>query len=121
MPTGLKVPVRVNKSGGAAIETNESEQLKKLILLALSEGGDLNPFQSLGISPDIFSIKDAAFRGRAKRAVEDVLAKFEALITLNPTKPLVFDDSVEGEVTVTFEYIDLQTHKVNELTASFVR
>jgi len=85
MPTGLKVPVRVNKAGGAAVETNESEQTKKMLALAFSEGDDDNPFQDLGLKANIiFSIKGPAFRGRAERAVNAILARFADRVSLPP-------------------------------------
>ena len=122
MPTGLKIPVGVNKAGGAAIESDESEQLKKLLILALSEGGDDNPFQVLGLPADlIFSIKDTAFRGRAAQAVNRVLQKFQETIRINPTKPVTFVEDSEGEVELQFEYIDLQTNQVKEFALSFTK
>jgi len=50
--TGLSIPMTVNKGGGAKIE-NSDAQLHKLILQALQEGDDDNPFQDLGIQPKI--------------------------------------------------------------------
>jgi len=76
MPTGLKIPVRVNKSGGAAIETDEVEQTKKLMFQALSEGGDNNPFQSFGLNGNlVFSIMNPSFRGQGFKGNREYLGK----------------------------------------------
>jgi len=120
MPTGLRVPVGVNKSGGANIESDESQQLKKMLFLALSEGDDDNAFQGLGIAKIlIFSIRNAAFRGRAERSINAILAKFADRVALRPDMPLLFEENAPGEVTLTFEYIDKLTDKVEEFRSTF--
>lgn len=122
MPTGLKVPVGVDKSGGAKIETDIVEQTKKLLVLAFSEGGDDNAFQNLGIGPGlIFSVKNASFRGKAERTVRLVLKKFIDRVALVPGDEITFDDSVEGEVELRFRYVDLQTGTTEEFIKRFVR
>lgn len=122
MPTGLKIPVRVNKSGGAAIETNETKQTNKLLFQALAEGGDNNAFQDLGIKGKlIFSVMDAAFRGRALRAIEVILAKFAERIALKPDQPIRFEELKNGEIEVSFEYLDLLTNKPEEFKRKFTR
>ena len=122
MPTGLKVPVGVDKSGGAKIETDIVEQTKKLLVLAFSEGGDDNAFQNLGIGPGlIFSVKNASFRGKAERTVRLVLKKFIDRVALVPGDEITFDDSEEGEVELRFRYVDLQTGTTEEFIKRFVR
>ena len=123
MPTGLKVPVGVNKSGGAAIETNESRQLRKMLILAFSEGGDQNPFQQLGIDPGlVWSVNNVGFRGRATRALNVILAKFIDRVELSPNQPIKFEQSEnEGEVIMSFEYVDKLTDKVEDFRLPFSR
>lgn len=122
MATGLKIPVGVNKSGGAKIETNRVEQTKKLLFQAFSEGEDDNPFQNLGLpSGLIFSIKNATFRGRAERAVRRTLKRFSDRVALVPGKQISFVDITEGEIELSFEYVDLETGKVEQFIAQFVR
>lgn len=122
MPTGLKIPVRVSQSGGAAIERSEPEQLKKMLILALSEGDDDNPFQDLGIPGNlIFQVQGAGFRGKAERALNNVLAKFADRIRLRPDEPIKFEQLGEGEIEMSFEYIDLLTDKVEDFRARFTR
>jgi len=120
MATGLRIPVGVNKSGGAAIETDDSRQKQKLLTLAFSEGGDDNPFHTLGLDPGlIFSIKDAQFRGKAKLEIERILSDFEGLILLDPNEPIKFDFDTLGEVELSFQYVDLETNRPQEFRRTF--
>jgi len=125
MPTGLKVPVRVNKSGGAAIETNESEQEKKMLELAFGEGDDKNPFQDLGIRGRnlIFSVMGAGFQARALRESERILAKFSETVALKPDEPIVFnvENQDKGEIEMSFEYVDLFTNNVEQFRTPFAK
>jgi len=123
MPTGLAIPVGVNKSGGARIEANESKQLRKILILALSEGGDSNPFQQLGLIPGlIFSIDNSAFRGRAERTLKAILAKFSDRVELAPDEQIKFEKgTVEGEIIMSFKYVDKLINKVEEFRLKFTR
>lgn len=122
MPTGLRVPVGVNKSGGANIEKDETQQTKKMLTLALAEGGDDNPFQDLGLKGDlVFSVRNSGFRGRALKSVERVIAKMSDRLQLAPGEQVNFDVSVDNEVTLSFSYIDLSTNKEEEFEMKFVR
>ena len=123
MPTGLQVPVGVNKSGGASIVTNESKQLRKMLILAFSEGGDKNPFQELGLDPGlIWSVNNVSFRGRATRALNVILAKFIDRVELSPNQPIRFEESEnEGEIIMSFEYVDKLTDKVEDFRLPFTR
>lgn len=122
MPTGLKIPVGVDKSGGAAVETNESAQTKKLLVLALSEGGDENPFQNIGLPADlIFSIKSPALRARSEKMINRILAKFTERVALGPKEPFTFKEDTPGEYELTFQYVDLLTNKVTDFRKGFRR
>lgn len=123
MPTGLSIPVGVNKSGGARVETNESKQLRKMLILALSTGGDRNPFQQLGLDPKlIWSVNNVAFRGKAQRALNAILAKFSDRVELSPNQPIKFEKGdKEGEIVMSFEYVDKLTDKVEDFRSPFTR
>jgi len=123
MAKGLKVPVGVDKRGRALIENDESENTKKILKLAFSEGGDNNPFQQLGIdSRLIFSIDNASFRGRVLKAINQVLSKFTDLVALSDNEPIqITETENEGEVNLTFFYIDLLTNKKEEFNQIFLR
>lgn len=120
MATGLKVPVGVDHRGRADVETNEVKNTKKILKLALSEGGDDNPFQQLGIDGRlIFGIKNAAFRGKAIQAVQRVASRLDQLIRIDENT-IEFDDSRPGEITLSFKYIDLLTQEEQEFVESLV-
>lgn len=122
MAIGLKIPLGVNNLGGASVEKSESRNTLKILELAFSEGDDRNAFQDLGIDDRlIFSIKNNAFKGRAIRAVELILTKYSELVRLEPNKGIQVDFSEEGEVTLSFSYIDLLTGNENEFRKIFSR
>ena len=123
MAKGLKVPVGVDKRGRALIESNESENTKKILKLAFSEGGDKNPFQLLGIDNRlIFSVDNASFRAKALKAINQILSKFIDLVALSENDPIqISETGVEGEVQLTFFYIDLLTNKKEEFNQVFLR
>jgi len=121
MPTGLKIPVGVDNRGRAAVETNQSKNTQKILTLAFSQGGDDNAFQLLGIDDRlIFSIKSASFRGKATQAVRRIVSKFPELIRIDEAT-ISFDDTIEGELTMSFKYIDLLTNKEEEFKQGFLR
>ena len=122
MPKGLRVPVRVNEKGRAAVETNESLNTLKILKLAFTEGNDDNPFQDLGIDKRvIFSVNDAGFRSKVTRTVKKVLNKFSDLVKLDEKRPITIEDGVEGEVVLNFFYIDLLTSKPEEFREGFTK
>lgn len=120
MSTGLKVPVTVDGTGGAAIETDKVKQKQKLLFLAFSENNDQNPFQSLGVSPEfVFAIKNSQLRAKANLMVRRIMSKFVGLMELSPSDIIDYDDTVEGEVTLSFKYVDLETNTVEEFKTTF--
>lgn len=122
MPTGLRIPVGVNKSGGASVETNTAAQNRKLLILALSEGEDNNPFQKLGGFRElIFQLKNPGVRARAESRLKQILGRYADRIQLSPDKPIEFDLSGEGDVELRFSYVDLLTDTVEEFRQTFKR
>lgn len=122
MPTGLRVPVGVNKSGGASVETDEASQNQKLILLALSEGQDNNPFQNLGGFRElVYQIKNPGVRARAESRLRQILARHSDRIELSPDLPIEFNTDTEAEMELRFSYVDLLTNTVEEFRQTFKR
>lgn len=122
MATGLKIPVGVNKSGGAAVETDPVRQKRKLLDLAFSLGDDDNPFQDLGLDRSlIFAVKDEAFEARAIVEVNRILAGFVDLIRISPDVPIEFERETEGEIELAFQYVDLEVDQVEDFTKKFTR
>lgn len=116
MPTGLKMPVRVNEKGRAAVETNESSNTLKILVLAFQEGEDTNPFQDLGIDKRIiFSVNSVSFRSQVIRVVERVLNRFPDLVRLDESRPITIKEGTnDNEIILDFFYIDLLTSKSEE-------
>lgn len=122
MPTGLRIPVGVDLSGGAAIETNSAAQNKKLLLLALSEGGDNNPFQNLGgFTELVFQIKEPSVRAKAEKRLRNIMLKFSDRMQLAQDSDIEFNMSESNQVTVSFSYVDLLTNTVEEFQNTFLR
>ena len=123
MPTGLKIPVRVNEKGRAAVETNESANTLKILVLAFQEVGDDNPFLDLGIDKRIiFSVNNVGFQSKVIRVVTRTLARFSELVRLDENRPIKIEDGPEdGEVLLSFFYIDLLTSKSEEFRTQFTR
>lgn len=119
MSIGIDYPVKVNVSGGVK-KIKESRQLLKLLILALSEGDDENPFQNLGIrSIVIFKINDAATLSEAKLEVEKILSKFKDRISIDKRNPIEFFKRNETEIGLKFGYVDLETNKKEEFNEIF--
>lgn len=110
MAKGFGMPVRADKSGGAALE-DDPRHLATVLKLALSPGDDDNPFQSLGLDERIiFAVNDPAARGLAKNSIERILRKFSDRLTLDTSVPMQFSQSEEGKLEVSFRFIDLDTN-----------
>ena len=121
MATGLKLPVGVNKSGGAAIQQNSQAQLLKVFGIALSEGGDQNPFQNLGISSNlVFQIQSRDFNSKAEREIERVLQGFTDRLELAPDEPFVFSQEREGETILTVRLFDIEQNESVDFKQRFV-
>ena len=111
MPIGLKFPIQVDNGGGAALEF-EPRQIDKLIKLALAEGGDENPFQTLGLPGNvIYDINDNATITSIRIRIEQILTKFEDRIVI----PEDFDiklTSINEELFLEFSYLDLNNNEL---------
>jgi len=123
MPKGLSIPLTVNKGGGAKVEREEF-QLSKLVILALLEGGDENPFQDIGLPPKIiYRINDEAAKYDAKFSIEQALKSFEGRLKLGKDgvqiSETVNPQTKEAELFVSFEWVDLDTDEEKEFSAKF--
>ncbi len=120
MYKGLSIPLTVNKGGGAKKEP-ETSQLDKLVVLALQEGDDDNPFQDLGLSSSlIYKINDDVSKYEAKVEIERALSRFRGRLKLS-NDGVVIDsrESYDGESHVNFEYVNLDTNNLREFQAPF--
>ena len=124
MPKGLQIPLGVSKSGGAKIE-DESRQLDKLVVLALLEGGDDNPFQNLGLSPSIlYRDNSDASKFDAQTEITQKLQGFKDRLKLSSAGVIIEEvlspeDANEYTTAVSFEYINLDTDDVRTFSSPF--
>lgn len=124
MATGLQVPLGVSKSGGAKIE-DENRQLDKLVVLALMEGGDDNPFQELGLSPSIlYRDNSDASKFDAQTEITQKLESFKGRLKLADSGVVieeVLDPENDNEYTtaVSFEYVNMDVDELRDFSAPF--
>lgn len=117
MAKGMAMPVGVDQSGGAALE-DDPNHLDTILRLALSPGDDDNPFQNIGLDERIiFSINDPAARGIARASIQAILRKYSDRVELDPNFPIQFSVTTEGQLDVSFRYINLDTNEVNDFRA----
>jgi len=122
MTIGLRIPVGVNESGRANVEMDDVEHNKKILFLAFGTNDDQNHFQDVGLDLSlIFEVRDASFRVKAERKINQILQKFSKTIKIDETKSIQLDASKSNEVKMTFDYIDLSVNEPQEFTRTFVR
>ena len=116
MPTGLKLPVGVNSSGGASLVDGD-ENDNKIILLSLGSDDNENAFQQdIGLSQQmIFDVSDPAVRGRIINRLRQIFRTFEAQqrFRLFAASIKWIEDSNEQELILEFKYLNLETDEVN--------
>jgi hypothetical protein len=120
MAGGLALPVAVQQ-GRAAIVQGEA-QLKKVIFLALMPCPSANPFQDLGLEPDlVFSINDEATEALVNRRIDDAFRRFEAegRARLADGYPQFSIDSATQELIADIKYVNLETTSEEELSVAF--
>lgn len=118
MARGMKLPVGVDQSGGAALE-DDPQHLNAILTLALQPGDDDNPFQILGLDEQIiFSVNDAGAQGVARNAIEKILRKFNDRLQIDPTAPITFSRTAEGQLGCDFRYVNLDTGKVTDFSGT---
>jgi len=116
MGKGLSVPVRVNQGGGAKLE-EDPFHLSTVLRLALSAGDDDNPFQNLGIDQSIlFAINDSGAQATARNIIKKILNKFSDRLKLDESRPVQFSQPNEGELEVSFRYINLDNNESTDFS-----
>lgn len=118
MAKGMTVPVGVSQGGGAALE-DDPQHLNTILNMALQPGDDDNPFQSLGLDERIiFAVNDSAAQGLARNSIEKILRKYNDRLQIDPTVPISFVKTAEGELECSFRYINLDTGKVTDFSGT---
>jgi len=116
---GLSVPVGVSNSGGLKLNSPVNH-FTQTLMLAFSEGDDKNAFQSIGIPTElIYDISNAPTQAKIKRIIEKIARKFEDRIALDDQKPIIFERSAEGEITMNVYYVDLAINEEKDFSVTF--
>lgn len=112
MASGLDIPVGVDASGRMRI-VRGPEQLRKIILLGLTDGSSANPFHDLGIGQEVvFSNPDKA-RAIATHKIKRFFAQLQAerRASLKPGYPRFIENPNTGELECLVVYVDLETDR----------
>lgn len=118
---GVSIPISVNVNGGIKKESN-SEQIKKLLSLALSEDDDDNPFQDLGLdSKLIYSVSSNIKNAEIKIRINKIIQRFNNRIKLVLVEPILIERFNEGEIQITIKWYDTQSNKSDEFQQTFMR
>ena len=119
---GLRIPVGVNKKGGAAIVTGLVHD-QKIIDTGLSGNDSLNAFQQdPGLGEDmVFDLSDPVVRGKIMIRLRDLFRGFELenrYKLLEDT--IVWDEKLDtGELNLTFKYHNLETDDRKDFEKGF--
>lgn len=110
MPTGLRLPVGVDETGGTYMLEGE-ENSRQVIFAALSDCSNDNAFQQdLGIGADmIFDLNNSTARARILRKVNSIFSDFEATHRFKLLADTVRWTQKEGELVLEFTYHDLES------------
>ncbi len=115
MANGLSLPIRANDRGGAAIDKG-SDQLRKLLSIALQPCPSANPFQDLGLAADIvFRVNEPGIESEAALEVERIFSLFEASNRARLASTPTFSRPNPDELQMELEYIDLETNRTESL------
>lgn len=120
MPTGIKLPFKVNSSGGISLSSDE-EQNAQIIKLKLGDGDNENAFQqniTLGIDM-IFAIGDPVIQGKITGRLYNAFEDFERDKRFKLLKNTIEWVEGDGEMTLSFRYIDLESDQPKTFTETF--
>jgi hypothetical protein len=112
MATGLALPVGAQQ-GRASLASGE-DQLQKILLTALADCDNENPYQQgLGIDTSVvFDINDYETQAYIRRHISEVFSRFEAegRARLQSGSPNFAIDSETQELVATINYVNLKTN-----------
>lgn len=120
MPRGLRVPVGVDPTGGAAlVESDENDQ--KIISIALGSCDSEHAFQQeIGLGSDmVFDINDPTLRARIYRRLISIFQDFESQKRYRLVRETVKWEEGSGELTLSFKYLNLESDEPKTFTQSF--
>jgi len=115
MSSGLSVPVSVDKLGKARV-TSGSDQLRKLLMVAIQPCPSDNPFQDLGLDEKlIFSVNSPPLQGKLRLAIDRIFATFQRQGRAKLRSIKYSTDSNRQEMKVFLSYQELETTEDKEI------
>lgn len=121
MPKGLALPLDVNSLGRATVVSG-SEQLGKLLIIAIQPCSSDNPFQDLGLPENlIFDINSPTLHGKLNLAIQNIFASFEKEGRARLRSVNFENVSETQELKVFVEYQDLETMQEKEVALMLPR
>lgn len=109
---GLKMPVGVNPSGGAALMEGDINDAK-IIKMALSSDDNENAFQQdIGLGVDmIFGISDTVLQSQITRRVIRLFQNFQTQKRFKLLRNTLkwTEDASQQELTLEFRYVNLES------------
>jgi hypothetical protein len=120
MAQGLTLPVQAAK--GRAVLDQGDDELRKVIMIALSDCDSANPFQDLGLDPsDVFAINDEVTQAEIRQRIAVAFKRFEAegLARLLPGYPKFGVNSVAQELISELKYQNLETTLTEDLSLAW--
>ena len=98
------------------------EQLRKIIMLGLSDCDSANPFQDLGLTPDmVFQNQTPELEARIRRRVQDVFRALESQHRARLTdETLAFERlPATQELVLPIRYLNLETNESADVPVAF--
>lgn len=124
MPQGLKMPVGVSSTGGAALVSGDDND-RKIIWNALGDCSSEHAFQQdLGLGGDmVFDINDASLRARILRRLNNIFATFEVQKRYKLLRDTITwsANSASQELVLTFSYFNIESDEAQTFTRVFTR
>lgn len=119
MPTGLRMPVGVDGTGGAALSSGD-DQNNKIIKTALSDCDSENAFQDIGLGIwMIYEIDSPEVQARALNFIRRMFRQFRAEQRYKLLERTIqFTKTVEGELDLEFKYLDIESDQETTFKAS---
>lgn len=119
---GLRVPLGVNKKGGAALVDGEKQD-EKIINIGLSGNDNLNAFQQdPGLGEDmVFDLSDPVVRGKIMIRLRDLFNDFQIQNRYRLLEDtIVWDERPgSGELQLSFKYHNLETDDPRDFEKGF--
>lgn len=122
MPVGLRLPVGVSSSGGAALVDSDAND-NKIISLALGSDDNENAFnQDIGLGIDmVFAISDPHVRGKVMGRLRRIFRRFEAQkrYKLLPGTVKWSQESETQDLTLEFKYLNLESDEEQTFSRTY--